>query len=314
MRTNHQTTAPPRATHPWPAPVVKKSRLAWMLWLIPVGAVAICAWFFYRDYVSSGPLITIYFDNAEGLESQGTQLNYRGAQVGVIKSVDLSRDTQKVKVTARLAGSARALARAGSVFWIVRPEVRIGAITGLRTIISGDYVTVQPGAGPFTNVFQGADKAPLSEEPHALQIVFLTSELGSLQDHTPIFYRGVQVGQVDFYQLTPDARQVSIHARITPPYAPLVRVNSKFWNAGGIDFHFGLFKGAQISAESPKTVISGGIAFATPPDFQAPATNGAVFVINEKPDEKWKTWAPIIDLHLPAEADGSNTLTPSILK
>jgi paraquat-inducible protein B len=192
--------------------------------------------------------------------------------------------------------------------------VRVGAISGLRTIISGDYITVQPGSGPFTNVFQGAEKAPMADEPRALEIVFTTPQLGSLQERTPIFYRGVQVGQVEYYQLTPDSREVSLHARISAGYAPLVRVNSKFWNAGGIDFHFGIFKGAQISAESPKTIISGGIAFATPPDFLAPATNGATFVLNEKPEEKWKTWSPMIDLQLPREAETTNTPTPSILK
>jgi paraquat-inducible protein B len=29
-------------------------------------------------------------------------------------------------------------------------------------------------------------------------------------------------------------------------YAPLVRMNSIFWNAGGINFHPGLFSGANI--------------------------------------------------------------------
>ena len=68
-----------------------------------------------------------------------------------------------------------------------------------------------------------------------------------------------------------------VDAYIDQEYAPLVRMNSIFWNAGGINFHVGLFSGAKITAESAQTLISGGIDFATPPDFQKAATNGTVF-------------------------------------
>jgi paraquat-inducible protein B len=313
MRANNHPPVHDRPARALPVALVKKSRLTWILWLIPAAAAGLCVWFVYRDYISSGPLITLYFQSAEGLENENTLINYRGANVGVVKSVTLTRDTQRVKVTARLAGSARDLARQGAIFWIVRPEVKVGSISGLRTIISGDYIAVQPGTGPPTNTFVGAEKAPLNPEPQALEISFLSPELGSMQEQSPIFYRGVQVGEVDYFQLAPDARRVSMHARIWKQYAPLVRLDSKFWNAGGIDLHFGLFKGVQISAESPKTVISGGIEFATPNELQPPATNGTVFVLNEKPDEKWKTWAPAISLQLPAQAATTNSAMPSYL-
>jgi paraquat-inducible protein B len=293
---------------------VKPGRLSWMLWLVPVGAIGICIWFFYRDYIATGPLITIYFQNAEGLQKENTQVMYRGATVGQVKSIDLTGDNQHVKVKARLAGSAKNLARAGSLFWIVRPEVRLGSISGLRTIVSGEYVTVEPGTGPPTNSFVAAEEPPIPDEPQALQITLLAGNLGSLQKQSPVFYRGVQVGEVVYYQLGADARQVAIHARIWHEYAPLVRVESKFWNAGGLDIHFGLFKGVQISAESPKTVISGGIEFATPTDFQTGATNGAVFVLNEKPGEKWTSWAPSISLNLPQQAVRTNAPAQSFLK
>jgi paraquat-inducible protein B len=289
-----------------PTALVTKSRLTWLLWLIPAAAAGLCVWFLYHDFISTGPLITIYFKDAEGLEDQDVDLRYRGATVGEVKSVVLMPGAGSVKVRARLTGPAANLARLGSVFWIVRPEVRVGAISGLRTIISGDYIAVQPGAGPRTNVFTGADKQPISDEPRALQITLLTPDLGSLQEQSPIFYRGVQVGEVLYYQLAPDGRQVAVHARISEQYAPLVRLDSKFWNAGGLDFHLGLFKGMQISAESPRTLVSGGIEFATPPDLQAQATNGTVFPLNEKPEDKWKSWSPTIALQLPREAMASN--------
>jgi paraquat-inducible protein B len=290
-----------------PSATIKKSHLSWAIWLIPVAAAALCVWFAYHDYIAAGPLITIYFKSADGLQVENTLVTYRGATIGAVKSVVLSPDAQTVTVKARLSASAKNLARQGSVFWIVRPEVRVGAISGLGTLVSGEYITVQPGSGPLTNTFVGAEEQPIAPEPNALAITFLSESLNSLQEQSPIFYRGVQVGQVDYFQLAPDARNVMIHARVWNHYAPLVRRNSEFWNAGGVDFSFGLFKGLQVSAESPKTIFSGGIQFATPPDYQDQATNGAIFVLKEKEEEKWKSWAPAISLQLPQQAFHTNS-------
>ena len=93
-----------------------------------------------------------------------------------------------------------------------------------------------------------------------------------------------------------------IHARIWEEYAPLVWMNSKFWNAGGINIHIGLFSGANISAESAQTLVSGGIEFATPPDLQNAAANGAVFILNEKSEDEWEKWSPAIPLPSVPEA------------
>jgi paraquat-inducible protein B len=295
-----------------PSAIIEKSRTAWLLWLVPLGAACLCAWFAYRDFVSTGPTITIYFENADGLEEKNTELKFRGANVGEVTGIVLTKDNQKVRVRAQLAGSARNLARGGSVFWIVRPELKVGAISGLRTIISGEYIAVRPGNGPPTNSFVGAEKEPFNEPPGALQINLIATRLGSVQEQTPVYYRGIQVGEVLYYQLGADGREVVIRACVWEDYAPLVRMESKFWNAGELSLHAGLFKGIDISADSPKTIISGGIEFATPPDAQSPATNGASFVINETAEDKWKTWSPTaINLHLPEQATQSNAVPKS---
>ncbi len=310
----HKSTERANSGRALPAALVKRTSLTWLIWLVPVAAAGLCLWFLYRDYIASGPLVTIYFQTAEGLEEENTPVVFRGANVGQVKTVALTKDNRSVKVKARLAGSARSLARAGSIFWIVRPELKVGSISGLRTIVSGEYIAVQPGTGPPTTTFVGAEKQPIAEEPRALEIILLAPSLGSLQEQSPVFYRGVQVGEVIYYQLGADARQVVVHARVWQQYAPLVRLDSKFWNAGGLDVHLGLFKGVEINAESPKTVISGGIAFATPPDFQSQATNGTIYDLSEKPESKWIEWSPAISLHLPPQAFHTNAPAASYLK
>jgi paraquat-inducible protein B len=285
-----------------PKAKIKKAHRAWWLWGIPLGALALCGWFVYRDYIATGPMITIHFQDASGLEENNTLVRYLGATIGQVKSVKLAKGGNSVEVKARLAGSAAQLARTGTIFWIVKPEVKIGAISGLRTIISGEYIAVRPGGGDRTNQFTGAETEPIPEEPGALQITLLVPELGSLQEQSAIYYRGIKVGEVLKYQLGDDGQEVKLQARVQKEYAPLVRANSKFWNAGGIDFRFGLFRGAEISAGSAKTLLSGGVAFATPNELGEPATDGAVFRLYDKPEDAWKNWMPIIPLKLPEKA------------
>lgn len=294
----------PGADASLPRAVIKKEHSSWLLWLIPLGAAALCVWFVYRDYVATGPLITIYFQKVEGLEEGNTQIQFRGAHIGQVKTLSLTPDQRFVKVTARLTGNARNLARVGSVFWIVRPELKVGSISGLQTIVTGEYISVEPGDGAPTNVFIGLESAPLEKQPDALLITIRANDLDSMQQLSPVFYRGVQVGEILGYQLASNGQSVMIHARIHKEYAPLVRMNSKFWNAGGFDFHFGLFKGAELSAESTRSILSGGLEFATPPDPGEPATNGTVFELNEKAEDVWKTWTPSIPLQLTNQPSG----------
>jgi paraquat-inducible protein B len=289
---------------------VSKARIAWLWWLIPLGAAALCVWFVYRDFVATGPVLTILFHNADGLETGNTQVNYRGAQVGVVKSMELTPDAEYVKVKVHLISSAKNLARAGSVFWIVRPEVKIGNVSGLRTIISGEYITVQPGSGTPTNSFVAADQQPMVQDPKALHIRLVASNLSSLRELSPVIYRGLQVGEVQRYQLSATGDELLIDAMIREEYAPLVRLNSKFWNAGGINFKVGLFHGAEITAESPQTLLSGAIEFATPPETAPAAVSGAVFRLHDKVENTWKEWRPNVRLHLPER--GPATITPSV--
>jgi len=293
-----------------PKAIAGKYFLSGILWLVPIAAAGLCVWFLLRDYVFAGPTITIYFQDGEGLQAENSTVKYRDINIGQIESVKLTKDCGHVAVRAKLEHFAADIARQGSIFWIVRPELKLGEVSGLRTIVSGNYVTVQPGSGERTNIFTGVESEPIPPIP-SIGITLLTDDLGSLESESPIFYRGLQVGEVTDYRLTGDGRNVEIRARIRQPYVPLVRANSKFWNAGGINAHVGLFSGLQISAESLQTVIIGGVAFATPPDYGPEATNGTVFALNAKEEDSWKDWAPAIALGTPPFVESTkNNLPP----
>src|SRR5580692_9514103 len=95
---NDRAEAPTRL----PSAIIAKGHLTWLLWLIPLGAACLCAWFVYHDFVSTGPTITIYFQDADGLEEKNTQLKFRGATVGQVNGVALTKDSKQVRVTAQL--------------------------------------------------------------------------------------------------------------------------------------------------------------------------------------------------------------------
>jgi paraquat-inducible protein B len=299
------------AIHRLPKAKIQKDALSWFFWMLPVAAAVMCGWFLLHDFVFAGPTITVYFQDAQGLQEQNSMLKYRGIKIGNIQSLKLFGKGQIVAVKIKLDHSAADVAREGSLFWIVRPQVKLGAISGLQTIVSGSYVTVQPGSGARTNVFTGVAEAPLVPIP-GITITLLANSLDSLENQSGVFYRGVQVGEVTGAHLDQNARFVVVEARIRLEYAPLVRADSQFWNAGGINAHVGLFTGLQISAESAATLVSGGIAFATPENFGSAATNGSVFFMNEKPDPKWAAWSPYISLGQTPEAQKASSSTPQI--
>lgn len=290
-------------SHHLPKAKIQKDALSWFFWALPVCAAGLCIWFLLHDFVLSGPTVTIYFQNAEGLQEQNSMIKYRGIAIGQVETLNLAKDGQTVAVKVKLDRSARKIARAGSVFWIVRPQLRLGAISGLQTIVSGSYVTVQPGSGPATNIFIGAAEAPIVPVP-GITITLLANSLNSLQKQSGVFYRGLQVGEVTGIRLGENSRFVVVTARIERNYAPLVREDSQFWNAGGINAHVGLFSGLRISAESAATLVSGGVAFATPENYGPEATNGSIYSLSEKPDPSWQDWNPFIPLGQTPEATG----------
>lgn len=292
--------------HTLPKAKIQQDALSWFFWTLPVGAALLCAWFLLHDFVFAGPTITIYFQNADGLQEQNSMVKYRGIDIGEVETLRLDDKDQNVIVRAKLYRTARNVARQGAAFWIVRPELKLGEISGLQTIVSGSYVAVQPGTGDATNVFTGVTEEPVTPLP-GIVITLLSDDLDSIENQSKIFYRGIQVGEVTDFRLGDDARYVIMHARILKNYAPVVRTDSQFWNAGGISAHLGLFSGLNISAESANTLLSGGLAFVTPDHYGPPATNGTVFYINPKEDPAWENWNPTITPKIAPEEKGAKT-------
>jgi paraquat-inducible protein B len=270
-------------TQDLPKAKLSPRRRGYLIWFVPFFAAAAAAWLVYESVQKSGPVIIIDFSDGSGLLANQTVLRYRGVRVGEVRSVGLTKDAQHVEVTARLDQSAVGLAREGALFWVVRPEVSAGGLSGLETIVSGSYIQIQPGKGAPQKKFKGVEEGPSTESVEdGLQLTLTAPDAGSIASGSPIYYRGIEVGSVQQLTLSDDANSILIHAAIHPNFASLVHSNTRFWNAGGINVDLKLF-GIKLRAESFKSLLAGGIAFNTPEPVGGPATTNAVYTLYDKP-------------------------------
>jgi paraquat-inducible protein B len=225
-------------------------------------------------------------------------VKFKGVEMGKVSGVSLTEDKKKVAVTVDLPKSAESLARKQSKFWLVKPKVSATGVSGVETLLSGMYIAVLPGGGSPAHLFSALDDGPiLDQKADDLVVVLKADRLGSLSPGCPIYYRQVQVGLISETRLSKQSDSVLIFARIQRNYAPLVHNGTVFWNVSGVGVDLGLF-GSKIKTESLSSLLTGGVAFATPEGdaMGAPAKRGDVFPLHSDPDDDWLKWAPKINI------------------
>jgi len=253
-----------------------------------------------EEATQKGEIITIRVDRADGL-STGTPIRFKGLDVGKIEDVDLSDDLQSVLLTARINEVPERIARVGSQFWVVKPELGLLKTANLETLVTGKYIEVQPASkslGPQKNFVALPNPPETAKQEAGLSLVLSAPRRGSLKPGVPVTYREIAVGKVTGYELGQTADRVLIRILIEPKYAPLVHSGTRFWNTSGFDFDVGLFRGATVRTESLETMIQGGVAFATPDGERmgSPARPEQTFALFDKFEDEWLTWAPKIPL------------------
>jgi hypothetical protein len=267
-------------------------RFTW-LWLVTAAALVAAILLVVVSWRARGPQITVRFEHGHSIEP-GDRLRHRGIEVGEVTSVKLNGDLGGVRIAIALDPDAAALAREGSLFWIERPHVSLTRVSGLETIVGGQYLAVLPGptGGERRLQFDGLDAPPVGElAPGGLEIVLEADQLGGLQPRAAVTYRGVQVGRILSVGLATDAATVSVHAFIEPAYAQLIRDNTQFWRRSGVDLSVGL-SGVQLDVESLSSVAMGGVSFATAHPPGNSVKTGHTFVLHDKPDDDWLAWRP----------------------
>jgi paraquat-inducible protein B len=248
-----------------PDAVVERSRGFSPIWLIPIVVAIVAGSLAYRAIQEQGEKVVLLFESAEGLEAGKSTIKYRDVEIGTVDLIQF-RDVSQVEVHVSISKRAAKAAVEDTLWWVVRPRFGGGGISGLSTIVSGAYVTIQPGkpGGKKKREFLGLEEPPIPERDlPGIQLVLHSDQLGGVEAGSSIFFRNLDVGDVLQHSLGEDGKMVEIKIVIREKYAPLVKSTSSFWNAGGVDVKVGA-SGLEVKTESLQSILTGGVAFDSP--------------------------------------------------
>lgn len=257
----------PGAGDELPQPAVHRRRLGLsLIWLVPAVAALVALSLVIHAWASAGPTITISFQTAEGLEANKTQVKYKNVVIGKVTTIKLSPDRKRVLVSVDLDKDAESFATAGTRFWVVRPRVGLGGVSGVDTLLSGAFIGADVGnSSTEQREFKGLETPPpVTHGAPGKRFSLHAGDLGSLDIGSPVYYRRIQVGRVVGYQLDPDGKGVSLEIFVDRPNDRFVTRSTRFWNASGVDVSLDA-DGLRLNTQSLATVLAGGVAFQDPP-------------------------------------------------
>jgi len=253
-----------------------------VVWIIPILAAVVALGIAIQRIVTEGPTITIVFKSAEGIEAGKTFVKYKDVNIGQVTEVRLTDGFGKVEVTAKIDKSAAGLMVEDAKFWVVEPRVTLSGVSGLGTLLSGNYIGLQPGKSDQSRrQFTALDVPPFVADQPGRQFVLKADDLGSLGIGAPIYYRRLPAGQVVGYDLAADGKGVTITVYVNAPYDKYVTPETRFWNASGIDVSVGA-AGLEVRTEGLVALLAGGLAFDRPAFLAAtePAPADAAFTLH----------------------------------
>jgi paraquat-inducible protein B len=272
-----------------------------LVWLVPIVAVLIGGWLAVQAVLQKGPTITISFKTGEGIEAGKTKIKFKDVDIGLVNSVVLSKDRRNVIVGAELAKDATSMLVDDTRFWVVRPRISGGTVSGLGTLLSGSYIGADVGAKTTSrHDFVGLENPPVfAKDVPGREFVLKSEDMGSLDVGTPIFFRRLQVGQVKSYTLDGDGNGVTLTIFVNEPYDKYVQEDTRFWHASGVDVSVGS-AGVNIVTQSMVAVVIGGLAFQSPSDSAGvpPAAANTEFRLFHDRAEAMKRHDRIIDAYV----------------
>jgi paraquat-inducible protein B len=276
---------------PQAAVVTTRRRRVSGVWIIPLVAAVVAIGLAIQKIVREGPMITIILESAEGVEAGKTFVKYKDVNIGEVTAVRLSDDLREVELSARIDRGVSDAMVEDAKFWIVRPRVSMRGISGLGTILSGNYVGFEPGKSKTrVSRFLGLSMPPTTTSSTPGKAFVLEAEdVASIGIGSPVHYRGLRVGQVVEYDLSKDGKKVEVRVFVDAPNDKFVHPGTRFWNSRGLKVSLGA-NGMDVQMESLLALIEGGVAFDTP-EFEPstePAAAETMFKLFREADEAMK--------------------------
>src|SRR5215813_13831073 len=186
-----------------------------LVWLIPIVAALVGGWIVVKGILDKGPTITISFKTAEGLEAGKTKVKYKSLDVGEVKSLKLDKEAEPYMVD-------------DTRFWVVRPRIAGGQVSGLGTLFSGSYIGVDLGkSGDKRRDFVGLEVAPIvTADVPGRPFVLRAETLGSIETGSPVYFRQEVVGTVVSHEINKDGQGVTFKIFVNAPYDQYVNADT----------------------------------------------------------------------------------------
>lgn len=259
--------------------IIEKKKGLSPVWILPILAICLGGWLLFKSATEAGIDITVRVDDSSGIVANKTPVMYKGNQVGLVKEVNLRRDLQGVDLIIEMNKGAKPYLVEDMVFWIEKVDVQASRITGINTLLSGQYIGVRPGTSKKAarNFVAAERRPPVAPNAPGLHLKLRTNEFKSLGVGSGIYNQNIEIGSVQDYALQDD-NSVLIDVYIEPKYKHLVKKGTRFWNASGITISGGIAD-LKVQVGSLSAILNGGVNIQTPARFlnSPPVENGHVF-------------------------------------
>ena len=242
------------------------------VWILPIIVVIVGAFLAVREKIAEGTSIEITFHTADDLEPNKTKISYKAVEIGEVKEIHVSKDRQEVVVEARIHRNVDDYLVQDTRFWVVRPRVTGANISGLGTLVSGAYISVDVGHSTVPeHHFTGLEVPPIvTSGLPGREYILHAADIGSLNIGSTVFYRHMPAGQVVAYSLDPGGASVTVKVFINSPYDRFVTQDTRFWQASGVDMSIDS-EGVKLHTESIASILEGGVAYQTPKESTSTA-------------------------------------------
>ncbi|MDR3406086.1 MAG: MlaD family protein [Chthoniobacter sp.] len=276
---------PPQFSAPPMAPVHRTPARAGFspIWIVPLVSLLLGLWLVARYYSEKGEVVTVQFENADGIIAGKTPVLCRSVNIGTVSDLQLSNDNKSVIVKLAMTREANRLLVEDSQIWVERARYSAAGISGLNTLVSGNYIQFQPGVSkkPRQNFTGLENPPPTPPGVPGLHFKLIADQAGGLGPGAPIMYKGIQVGKLETRTFHTEPAEVEFDAFIEGAYVTLVNQATRFYNAGGLDLKIGA-EGVQMRLGTLESLLTSSITFTDPdPNEQHVKSipNGQSFVL-----------------------------------
>ncbi len=232
---------------------------------------------------ATSPPIRITFDSGLGLVAGETELRYLDVTIGIVESAKLNLETGMVDVVAHMEPGFERFRSEGAKFTLVRARVTLEGVTGLDTLLNGNYIACEPGdgeefAGEFAGKTPGSNWLTLPTSDQGLEVTVSAKRIDALGVGTPVMRRGVVVGRVIGKNLAENG-MAELKLVIESESASSVRENSRFWASPAVSLGVGP-GGLQVSVNGLETLVQGSIEYDVFAEPTGAAADGAAFPLH----------------------------------